>query len=407
MNHDLETRLRADLPRLATTLIEAPLVQPVATRPVTRRRRPLLVAVLAASVILAVTITLAALAVRHDHTPAANNPTARQPSVWQALAHSPLGPRAGVNPIWTGSEVLVWGGNRGSLFLQDGAAYNPSTKTWRSLTSNQWAFPSTISVWAGDHYVVLAKNGGATYTPSTDTWQDLPRLPDSLNGAFVGVAWTGTDLLGIANGPHGVFVARYDPTHNTWISGPVQPGSTPTADAPVSIVWLDTHLIYWDATNRGWTYTPATTKSWSWQKLPALPSTQLGTSSSIVNVAGRLVVAYTTNTPTRQDLVVGQLTNHHWKTIATMPAGQLTQPVAVATHDAVIVVDRAGRNAPIEVSLRTGKHAVLAGYPLAPGADTAAVWTGQGLFVWGGYPTSGTTSQNTGSADAAWHPRTG
>ena len=170
---------------------------------------------------------------------------------WQSLEASPLGTRGGVNPAWTGDEVLVWGGNRGLLFLQDGAAYNPTTHSWRSIAPNQWAFPSTVSTWTGDHFVVLAKNSGATYDPATNTWQDLPSLPDQSNGSFVGITWTGHDLLGLVQSQgDAIFVARYNPTTSSWAVGPTEHATLPTDRARISVVWTGTELVTWNGTNR-------------------------------------------------------------------------------------------------------------------------------------------------------------
>ena len=164
-----------------------------------------------------------------------------------------------MHPVWTGHEVLVWGGNRGLLFLQDGAAYNPTTRSWRSLAPNQWAFPSTVSTWTGDHFVVLAKNGGATYDPAANTWQDLPSLPEESNGSFVGITWTGHDLLGLVQSQgDAIAVARYDPTTSSWAVGPREPATLPTNRARISVVWTGTELVAWNGSNHGWAYTPKT-----------------------------------------------------------------------------------------------------------------------------------------------------
>ena len=52
---------------------------------------------------------------------------------WTPLPASGLGGRTNVAVVWTGSEVLVWGGNVGSMFYQHGVAYDPSTGTWHRI----------------------------------------------------------------------------------------------------------------------------------------------------------------------------------------------------------------------------------------------------------------------------------
>ena len=285
------------------------------------------------------------------------------------------------------------------LFLQDGAAYNPSTQSWRSLAPNRWAFPSTISAWAGDRYVVLAKNSGATYDPSTNTWQDLPSLPDSVNGSFLGVVWTGHDVFGVAQHRGGISIARYDPSSNSWVVGPSQPATIPTTDTdPVSVAWTGTELVYWDGTNHGWVYTP--TKQ-TWRKLPPTAN-RPGTASALAAIDGRLVVAYPAETGNQRQLIVAQLSTRAWRTMTTLPATKNLEPGLVAADHAVIIIDHSGRTTPIKITIPTGKRTALGGYQLNPGTGTAEVWADTGLFVWGGYQTA--TPAN--GSDAAWHAPT-
>src|SRR5205814_984122 len=49
---------------------------------------------------------------------------------WTATGGSPDG-RIGHTAVWTGSEMIVWGGARGSQTLfNTGSKYNPSTDIW-------------------------------------------------------------------------------------------------------------------------------------------------------------------------------------------------------------------------------------------------------------------------------------
>ena len=67
---------------------------------------------------------------------AAYDPTTGQ---WRSLAPSPLRPRQAHSVIWTGREIIVWGGGSArapdSELFADGAAYDPSTNTWRALST--------------------------------------------------------------------------------------------------------------------------------------------------------------------------------------------------------------------------------------------------------------------------------
>ncbi|MDQ3462502.1 MAG: hypothetical protein M3471_05650, partial [Actinomycetota bacterium] len=51
---------------------------------------------------------------------------------WRILAPSPLSPRSGTSAQWTGTEMLVWGGRDADGPLTDGAAFDPVGETWRA-----------------------------------------------------------------------------------------------------------------------------------------------------------------------------------------------------------------------------------------------------------------------------------
>ncbi len=42
-------------------------------------------------------------------------------------------PRTGHVAVWTGTEMIIWGGFDGTTYFRDGAAYNPTNNTWRPL----------------------------------------------------------------------------------------------------------------------------------------------------------------------------------------------------------------------------------------------------------------------------------
>ncbi|GGM17335.1 hypothetical protein [Nakamurella endophytica] len=49
---------------------------------------------------------------------------------WQLLPQSPLTARASALSVWTGTQLLIWGGQSGfGEPLNDGAAYTPATGT--------------------------------------------------------------------------------------------------------------------------------------------------------------------------------------------------------------------------------------------------------------------------------------
>ncbi|MEN3330682.1 MAG: hypothetical protein V7641_47, partial [Blastocatellia bacterium] len=82
--------------------------------------------------------------------------------------------------VWTGSEMIIWGGTDNSTLYNTGARYNPSTSSW-TATSTTGAVPSPralhtavwtgteMIVWGGDDPGGFASTGGR-YNPSTNSW---------------------------------------------------------------------------------------------------------------------------------------------------------------------------------------------------------------------------------------------
>ena len=81
--------------------------------------------------------------------------------------------------VWTGSEMIVWGGYGGSSYLNDGGRYNPAANTWTA--SPPPAHPPRAAyhtaVWTGSEMIVWGGSGsngylnnGGRYNPAANTW---------------------------------------------------------------------------------------------------------------------------------------------------------------------------------------------------------------------------------------------
>jgi N-acetylneuraminic acid mutarotase len=113
--------------------------------------------------------------------------------------------RAGHVAIWTGTEMIVWGGavppfvsSRGNV-LSDGGAYNPDTNTWRAIEpAPNTGLAGATAAWTGTEMLVWGgyddtsySNRGYRYNPTSDTWQYITTVgaPEPRVGA--GGVWTG------------------------------------------------------------------------------------------------------------------------------------------------------------------------------------------------------------------------
>ena len=84
--------------------------------------------------------------------------------------------------VWTGTEMIVWGGYGHTGYLSSGARYNPSTDTWTATSSSNAPLARRYhtAVWTGTQMIVWGgyngsnyPSSGARYDPSTDTWTPL------------------------------------------------------------------------------------------------------------------------------------------------------------------------------------------------------------------------------------------
>jgi hypothetical protein len=149
---------------------------------------------------------------------------------WRMMAASPLAGRSGALSAWSGSEVLIWGGSSTAddRWLEDGAAWNPSTDTWRRLPEAplEGGFPQ-VAAWAGDRWFVGSGTGLAAYDPVTDRWSRGPDLPIGAEDV-VRMAWAGDRLALLTQSLSGADLWTIRPGEATWV--PL--GQAPVLDVP-------------------------------------------------------------------------------------------------------------------------------------------------------------------------------
>lgn len=123
---------------------------------------------------------------------------------------APVG-RSDHTAVWTGSEMIVWGGSGWSdgsfpANRADGGRYNPTTDTWRSVNFRDFAPPVlTTAVWTGKEMIVWggaaagfvghSTNTGARYDPSNDTWFVTPLDGAPSPRAGYSAIWTGSEMI--------------------------------------------------------------------------------------------------------------------------------------------------------------------------------------------------------------------
>ena len=193
------------------------------------------------------------------------------------------GPRQSHVAVWTGTEMIVWGG----VYDPAGARYDPASDTWAPISTANAPSPrwnasvvwtgTEMIVWGGDDGYVLASGG--RYRPATDTWTPLPAAPLAPR-AYHAAAWTGTQM--VVWGGYNVYMgqlygdgARWDAASDSW--QPVATAGAPNARCYHTAVWSGTEVIVWGGLNyptydlSGGRYDPAT-DSWTPTSVVDAPS---------------------------------------------------------------------------------------------------------------------------------------
>ena len=167
------------------------------------------------------------------------NPTT---NTWAATntANAPSA-RQGHTAVWTGNQLIVWGGIDQSSFtvLDTGGRYNASTNSWIGTdTSNApSARMSHTAVWTGVEMIVWGGGGkfqdfdtGSRYNPTSDSWTNISAPSERESHTVV---WTGTEMIvwgGVFQDSDYHFLntgGRYNPSIDSWLSTSIT--NTPSA----------------------------------------------------------------------------------------------------------------------------------------------------------------------------------
>jgi hypothetical protein len=164
-------------------------------------------------------------------------------NTWRALPEAPIESQAGVG-IWSGSEIIVCCGQ----FSSKGAAYDPDTNTWRAISDSPLPAPtdnSLAAVWTGTEMLVVGNTGVAAYDPQSDSWRTFgdPPHPYTRLPEFNSVVWTGSvAVIWPANPSRVRFLGlTLDPSSGEW---EVLPAPTAWPAIP-GLVWTGTEIIVW------------------------------------------------------------------------------------------------------------------------------------------------------------------
>ncbi len=338
------------------------------------------------------------------------------------LPPAPIAGRVSPAAIWTGAEMVVWGGSvllspSGTAPLSDGAAFNPATGSWRVIAAAPIQGRSDpATVWTGTEMLVWGGSAGlqtvadgAAYDPATDTWRTLAPAPIP-DVARPVVAWTGTEML-VVSGMRAVGggltpvddAAAYDPATDTWrtIASPIgtitapYPQSTWTGDS-LLMVTSETTMVATDSTQppqlrdvvRLVEYRPAT-DTWT-----TLSDTFNYTFVGVTGVGAAVALPYEADVDgvilDRHGDVAGSVAGRP-STLTPVPFGQ-----PVWTGREVLFWGGNAEGVAVDPAAQTWR--VFPAGNVANRVDAAVVWADGVMLGWGGF-SSNRDGTNVASGD--------
>jgi hypothetical protein len=335
---------------------------------------------------------------------------ARVEAAWKTLPEAPITGRLSAGAVWTGTELIVWGGTARTGNIEsghDGAAYNPARRTWHTIAPSPAGAEGGAAVgWTGDEMVVWASNspdgpvGAAAYNPSTDSWRRLPSGPLGWREGYSSV-WTGKELL-VVGGSLGDTLAKpvaaaLDPRTDKWRLLTALNRVTGLMPSP-GLAWNghETFVLGSVCAAHGTkcsptflAYDPATDalRKISLTKAPIVPEQQL----TLVGWSGTDLVFSTVGVPTNVNsgrilIVRYDPATRRWRrgTFAPfpIPTGVYTQTAWLG--DRYVAADGSSGLQIYSLDTDTWQTITPGPSPLNSREGSAIVWTGRDLIAWSG-----------------------
>jgi N-acetylneuraminic acid mutarotase len=167
--------------------------------------------------------------------------------------------------VWTGTQMIVWGGkNRGSgTYPTDDELYTPSTDTWAtaSATNQPAARFQHTAIWTGSKMIVWGGNSGGSglntggiYDPVSNTWTATTTTGAPAARSYQTAVWTGSKMIvwgGYSGGSVYSDGSAYDPVLNAWTA---LSASGISGRIKHTAIWTGTQMVVFGGNNSGSTY---------------------------------------------------------------------------------------------------------------------------------------------------------
>jgi N-acetylneuraminic acid mutarotase len=323
---------------------------------------------------------------------------------WTATSNvNPPDARWDHTAVWTGSEMVVWGGIN-SIRLNTGGRYNPSTDSWAatSLVNAPTGRNLHAAVWTGSEMIVWGGepilNTGGRYNPITDSWTATSTANAPAAREAHTAVWTGSEMIvwgGVNNAVWMNSGGRYNPGTDSWTA--TNTTNAPSARWDHAAVWTGSEMMIWGGTdqtnylNTGGRYSP-TTNSWMPTGLANAPPGRVGHTAVW---SGSEMIVWGGVDNSLNDINTGG--RYSPSTDSWVPTTLGNAPLPRDSHSAVwtgsemivwgghlyppgVDLNSGGRYNPVDDSWAPTS---MANVPLARQSQTA-VWSGSEMIVWGG-----------------------
>lgn len=293
------------------------------------------------------------------------------------LDPGPLSIRGSHDVLWTGEEMIVWGGADGDRLpnLIDGAAFDPASSTWRMLAPIPLDESTvTRAVWAGDVMIVVSREATFAYDPAADNWSVIgdgiypPEYPGLMVDMGAGIAaWTssGIQLFTPDSGTWTLLPGPGFGTGEPWTSAVEVVDATLYAIGSAGLCGGRT-LAYWNGTD------------WVSLGRVELDGGEYSDCSypHQTGVAGAGLVVWDSDMfeTVRYDPVTNR-----WSLVDTIPLGGTDFPSGSVPLGGGFLVPQHGEAAIFDGTTSMWTRVVLPG----GGEDIEMVWTGEEILMWG------------------------
>ena len=217
------------------------------------------------------------------------------------------GARARHTAVWTGSEMIVWGGSSGSAVLDTGARYDPTAGTAGTWTKVKAPGPPPArekhtAVWTGSEMIIWGGHDGkaplkdgSRHDPVKKTWTKLPTAGAPSARKDHTAVWTGAEMI-VWGGHDGTAPVadggRYDPVKDVWT--PIKTSTTISHRTDHVAVWTGKRMIVWGGEfgtlkNDGAAYDPTATSK-PWTKLTSLAGPTARKEAQAVWTGERMII---------------------------------------------------------------------------------------------------------------------